>query len=122
MTNKRICIICGREFEVRAGYNAKYCSQHCRNVKNYKSREKTCPTCGKAFKGSNERRYCSKECSFNRPVSHTMAYLCQKYRMEGHDVKWMADLLRLSQKKVKEALRVKLSHEDYKTMKERLVK
>ena len=72
---KKICEVCGKEFE-KQGYNQKYCSPECeRTGKNAVRRKrrlatrkipltKVCEICGKEFKPINYiQKYCSPECS-----------------------------------------------------------
>ena len=58
------CKHCGNDFITWPSlYEAtKYCSRACREKEWDARQAKTCEQCGKSFKDSHERRFCSKEC------------------------------------------------------------
>lgn len=63
---RKNCISCGREFEAKRS-DAKYCSKNCRQNSSLRKKrgsfsKKTCPVCGKEFKGPNHQKYCSEDC------------------------------------------------------------
>ena len=64
---KKVCPICGKEFEVPSWrQNAKYCSAECKNKSLRAENETTCTQCGKKFhqKKSHKDKYCKNKVYF----------------------------------------------------------
>jgi 5-methylcytosine-specific restriction endonuclease McrA len=59
---KKICVVCGREFEVHPyrANTAKYCSLRC--LYNRKKQKRRCLFCGKEFYTLVNQKYCSRKC------------------------------------------------------------
>lgn len=63
MKTKKICPICGKEFEATANAK-KYCSKWCSNkaVRHESARRCKCAWCGNIFLSPRRKTYCSTEC------------------------------------------------------------
>jgi predicted nucleic acid-binding Zn ribbon protein len=84
----RYCLVCGKEI---TGKRKTYCSKECSQQRNnfyYKNAgvTKKCEYCGKEFIGSNDRKYCSIECSsLKRKEDFLHNFLCGKHIHNGNN-------------------------------------
>lgn len=127
------CAVCEAEFEAKRSSQT-CCSRKCYAAKRYLDNNpevtKTCAICGKPFQTRIKNDvYCSDECkdkasqherenALNRDYTELTPYLCQKWRREGMSIKKIAALVSRSPENVRKALKIRLSKEDYATMRE----
>ena len=81
----RQCKNCGKEFDVQVS-NQIFCSERCQRT----SYEKPCVYCGKVFKGTKKRQYCSDEC--RKADYKTILEKIKKSNMEKHGVEYSFQL------------------------------
>lgn len=94
MTFKRVCVICGKEFETDYP-NQKACSEECKNKRlrsyslkmYYKNRKlkpatKKCVICGKTFQATHgNQKICSPKCARENANIKMTVYLAKKNKM-----------------------------------------
>lgn len=127
------CKECGKPLPKR---RSKFCSDYCGSKWRRESRalnlvEIECEYCGRLFKPWGQKsRFCGKRCAdtfleenstggdYNRPLESDSPFLIQKWRAEGMTIQELIKITRRSEERIKEALSVRLSAQDYRTMRE----
>lgn len=58
----RVCIQCGKTFNVRKDQHNKFCGFECYWASMREDKTKICPVCGNVFNKLKKQTYCSREC------------------------------------------------------------